>query len=71
MDQQHFSHMHEGTMAKTNFQYEKRQRELEKKRKAEEKARRKLESKQHKGEEGDSSPEQDSVEVVERERDSV
>ena len=33
-------------MAKTNFQYEKRQRELEKKRKAEEKARRKLESKQ-------------------------
>jgi hypothetical protein len=33
-------------MAKTNFQYEKRQRELEKKRKAEEKARRKMESKQ-------------------------
>jgi len=32
-------------MAKTNFQYEKRQRELEKKRKAEEKAKRKLESK--------------------------
>ncbi|XYJ11286.1 hypothetical protein ACSUZJ_04680 [Telluria sp. B2] len=32
-------------MAKTNFQYEKRQRELEKKRKAEEKARRKLEAK--------------------------
>jgi hypothetical protein len=41
-------------MAKTNFQYEKRQRELEKKRKAEEKARRKQEAKQHKGpEEGD------------------
>jgi hypothetical protein len=32
-------------MARTNFQYEKRQRELEKKRKAEEKARRKLETK--------------------------
>ena len=35
----------EAVMAKTNFQYEKRQRELEKKRKAEEKARRKLEAK--------------------------
>jgi hypothetical protein len=32
-------------MARTNFQYEKRQRELEKKKKAEEKARRKLEAK--------------------------
>ena len=32
-------------MAKTNFQYEKRQRELEKKRKAEEKARRKADAK--------------------------
>jgi len=32
-------------MAKTNFQYEKRQRELEKKRKQEEKAKRKLEGK--------------------------
>lgn len=32
-------------MAKTNFQYEKRQRELEKKKKAEEKARRKAEAK--------------------------
>jgi len=41
-------------MAKTNFQYEKRQRELEKKRKADEKAKRKLEAKLHKtpGEEG-------------------
>jgi len=41
-------------MAKTNFQYEKRQRELEKKRKADEKARRKEEAKHHKapGEEG-------------------
>jgi len=36
---------HEEIMAKTNFQYEKRQRELEKKRKAEEKARRKQEAK--------------------------
>ena len=36
-------------MAKTNFQYEKRQRELEKKRKAEEKARRKHDAKLHKG----------------------
>jgi hypothetical protein len=36
-------------MAKTNFQYEKRQRELEKKKKAEEKARRKLEAKQNPG----------------------
>ena len=34
-------------MAKTNFQYEKRQRELEKKRKAEEKAKRKAEAKNH------------------------
>ncbi len=32
-------------MAKTNFQYEKRQRELEKKRKAEEKAQKKLATK--------------------------
>jgi len=32
-------------MAKTNFSYEKRQRELEKKRKAEEKAKRKAEAK--------------------------
>jgi hypothetical protein len=36
-------------MAKTNFQYEKRQRELEKKRKADDKARRKLEAKLPKG----------------------
>ena len=32
-------------MAKTNFSYEKRQRELEKKKKAEEKARKKAEAK--------------------------
>ena len=36
-------------MAKTNFSYEKRQRELEKKKKAEEKARKKLEAKNNKG----------------------
>lgn len=35
----------EDTMAKTNFQYEKRQRELEKKRKTEEKARKKQDAK--------------------------
>jgi hypothetical protein len=41
-------------MARTNFQYEKRQRELEKKKKAEEKARRKQEAKArpHDGEPG-------------------
>jgi hypothetical protein len=43
-------------MAKTNFQYEKRQREVEKKRKADEKARKKQESKQHKGDGGEESP---------------
>ncbi|MFC5551510.1 hypothetical protein [Massilia aerilata] len=58
-------------MAKTNFQYEKRQRELEKKKKAEEKARRKLEAKQHKGEEGDASPAEDSGEVAEPESDAA
>ncbi|MYM38757.1 hypothetical protein [Duganella qianjiadongensis] len=36
-------------MAKTNFAYEKRQRELEKKKKAEEKARRKAEAKAQPG----------------------
>lgn len=35
-------------MPRTNFQYEKRQRELEKKRKADEKAKRKQEAKLHK-----------------------
>jgi hypothetical protein len=41
-------------MARTNFQYEKRQRELEKKRKADEKAKRKAEAKSHKpGESGE------------------
>lgn len=57
-------------MAKTNFQYEKRQRELEKKRKADEKAKRKLEAKLHKppGEagmaEGDVQAAQDEAEPV-------
>lgn len=49
-------------MAKTNFQYEKRQRELEKKRKAEEKARRKLEAKNNpkpvEGEQGEGTSEE-------------
>jgi hypothetical protein len=63
--------MHEDTMAKTNFQYEKRQRELEKKKKAEEKARRKLDAKQHKGEEGDASPEESSGEATEPQHDSA
>jgi hypothetical protein len=58
-------------MAKTNFQYEKRQRELEKKKKAEEKARRKLEAKQHKGEGSEALPEEDSGEVAEQESDAA
>ncbi len=44
-------------MAKTNFQYEKRQREMEKRKKAEEKARRKAEAKQNPGAHGDEQPE--------------
>ena len=61
----------EVSMAKTNFQYEKRQRELEKKRKAEEKARKKQEAKQHKGEGGDESPalDEDSGEEAQQEHD--
>ena len=54
-------------MAKTNFQYEKRQKELEKKKKAEEKARRKLEAKNNPkpadGSEGDE-PEADDADVA-------
>jgi hypothetical protein len=45
-------------MAKTNFSYEKRQRELEKKKKAEEKARRKAELKTNPG--GQAEPEDTS-----------
>jgi hypothetical protein len=41
-------------MAKTNFSYEKRQRELEKKKKAEEKAKRKAEAKSTPGEGGET-----------------
>ncbi|MDQ2990053.1 MAG: hypothetical protein M3R60_13210 [Pseudomonadota bacterium] len=46
-------------MAKTNFSYEKRQRELEKKKKAEEKAKRKAEAKSHPGGEAGETVEQD------------
>jgi hypothetical protein len=45
-------------MTRNNFQYEKRQRELEKKRKAEEKARRRLEAKQNPAAQG-QEPNQD------------
>ncbi|MBJ7311332.1 hypothetical protein ACFOLJ_14215 [Rugamonas sp. CCM 8940] len=45
-------------MAKTNFQYEKRQRELEKKKKADEKARRKAELKTTPGGEGEAEPDE-------------
>ena len=41
-------------MAKTNFQYEKRQKELEKKRKKEEKLKRKQERSSESGEGGDT-----------------
>ncbi|BDT60946.1 MAG: hypothetical protein ACRYF7_03920 [Janthinobacterium lividum] len=43
-------------MARTNFQYEKRQRELEKKRKAEEKAKRKQDAKRETVEGADGQP---------------
>ncbi|WP_036169975.1 hypothetical protein [Massilia sp. 9096] len=57
-------------MAKTNFQYEKRQRELEKKRKAEEKARRKQDAKLHKGQDEPDGPEaQGEGQSVEHESD--
>lgn len=49
-------------MAKTNFSYEKRQRELEKKKKAEEKAKRKLEAKTTPGAEGDTLDQDDDTE---------
>ena len=48
-------------MAKTNFQYEKRQRELEKKKKAEEKAKRKLEAKGSPGGEHADEPDDDDA----------
>lgn len=56
-------------MAKTNFSYEKRQRELEKKRKADEKARRKADAKQHKDEPGaEAGSEQDANDTEPREQ---
>ncbi len=51
-------------MAKTNFQYEKRQRELEKKKKADEKARKKAEAKASGVEEGDTPDEDDTDEAA-------
>jgi hypothetical protein len=50
-------------MAKTNFQYEKRQRELEKKKKAEEKARRKLEAKSNPRHEDEPGETREEVQV--------
>ena len=47
-------------MAKTNFQYEKRQRELEKKKRAEEKARKKLEAKHNRGSDPNGTEQQDA-----------
>jgi hypothetical protein len=63
--------MLEVIMARTNFQYEKRQRELEKKRKADEKAKRKLEAKLHKpaGEEGAAEMQAEAEPVEQGERD--
>jgi hypothetical protein len=65
--------MHEDTMAKTNFQYEKRQRELEKKKKAEEKARRKQDAKHVKepGDEGEQALVEDAGQAAQREHDQV
>jgi hypothetical protein len=60
----------EDTMAKTNFQYEKRQRELEKKRKAEEKARRKEEAK-HKGPDEGGQVAEDSAQETQQAHDAV
>jgi len=51
-------------MAKTNFSYEKRQRELEKKKKAEEKAKRKLEAKSTPGEAGETVEQDDDTEAA-------
>ena len=51
-------------MAKTNFSYEKRQRELEKKKKADEKARKKLEAKTNPGSAEAEAPEDDAPEAT-------
>jgi len=62
-------------MARTNFQYEKRQRELEKKRKAEEKAKRKAETKQDNKGEGaeadNAAPEAEGGEGTQQEHDAA
>lgn len=54
-------------MAKTNFSYEKRQRELEKKKKAEEKARKKAEAKLR-GDEPQVAEEGDTAEETQEEQ---
>ena len=49
------------TLAKTNFQYERRQKDLEKKRKKEEKLKRKADKKDGPGEEGAEGSEPDAA----------
>lgn len=51
-------------MARTNFQYEKRQCELEKKRKAEEKAKRKQEAKRETEEGASGEPQAEQGEAA-------
>lgn len=51
-------------MARTNFQYEKRQRELEKKRKAEEKAKRKQDAKRETEEGSSGEPQAEQGEAA-------
>lgn len=51
-------------MARTNFQYEKRQRELEKKRKAEEKAKRKQDAKREADEGSAGEPQAEQGETA-------
>ena len=52
-------------MAKTNFSYEKRQRELEKKKKADEKAKRKAEAKAHPNPGANAEPGDEGDDTVE------
>lgn len=54
-------------MARNNFQYEKRQRELEKKRKAEEKAKRKSEAKNAPDEAGATDGDGDGAVILDDE----
>lgn len=49
-------------MARNNFQYEKRQRELEKKRKADDKAKRKLEPRADGDDSAEAAPDGDAAE---------